>query len=46
MEVDAEGRMVDGDDRGPVVAGRDWDLNQNTAGALGFGGVDAVWSSQ
>ena len=34
------------DDRGPFVAGRDWDLNQNTAGALGFGGVDTVWSSQ
>jgi len=34
------------DDRGPFVAGRDWDLNQNTAGALGFGGVGAVWSSQ
>ena len=34
------------DDRGPFVGGRDWDLNQNTAGALGFGGVDTVWSSQ
>lgn len=34
------------DDRGPFVPGRAWDLNQNTAGALGFGGVDAVWSSQ
>ena len=34
------------DDRGPFVAGRDWDLNQNTAGALGFGGVGTVWSSQ
>jgi rare lipoprotein A len=33
------------DDRGPFVAGRDYDLNQNTAGALGFGGVDTVWSS-
>ncbi len=33
------------DDRGPFVYGRDWDLNQNTAGALGFGGVDVVWSS-
>jgi rare lipoprotein A len=33
------------DDRGPFVAGRDWDLNQNTAAALGFGGVDTVWSS-
>jgi hypothetical protein len=34
------------DDRGPYVSGRDWDLNQNTAGALGFGGVGTVWSSQ
>lgn len=33
------------DDRGPFVGGRDWDLNQNTAGGLGFGGVGAVWSS-
>ena len=34
------------DDRGPYVGGRDWDLNQTTAGALGFGGVGLVWSSQ
>jgi rare lipoprotein A len=34
------------DDRGPFVGGRDWDLNQNTASALGFGGVGIVWSSQ
>jgi hypothetical protein len=34
------------DDRGPFVGGRDWDLNQNTAAALGFGGAGAVWSSQ
>jgi hypothetical protein len=34
------------DDRGPFVGGRDWDLNQTTAGALGFGGVGTVWSSQ
>ncbi len=33
------------DDRGPFVGGRDWDLNQNTAGALGFDGVDTVWTS-
>jgi len=33
------------DDRGPYVGGRDWDLNQNTAAALGFGGVGQVWSS-
>ena len=33
------------DDRGPFVSGRDWDLNQNTAGALGFDGVQTVWSS-
>jgi rare lipoprotein A len=34
------------DDRGPYVGGRDWDLNQTTASALGFTGVGAVWSSQ
>jgi hypothetical protein len=34
------------DDRGPFVGGRDWDLNQATAAALGFGGVGTVWSSQ
>jgi hypothetical protein len=34
------------DDRGPFVSGREWDLNQNTAGALGFGGVGSVWSSR
>jgi hypothetical protein len=34
------------DDRGPYVGGRTWDLNQNTAGALGFGGVGNVWASQ
>ena len=33
------------DDRGPYVGGRTWDLNQNTAGALGFGGVGTVWST-
>lgn len=42
------GRSVTGivDDRGPYVGGRDWDLDQSTAGALGFGGVGQVWSSQ
>jgi rare lipoprotein A (peptidoglycan hydrolase) len=41
------GRTVEAvvDDRGPYVGGRTWDLNQNTAAALGFGGVGAVWSS-
>lgn len=33
------------DDRGPYVSGRDWDLDQETAGALGFAGVQTVWSS-
>jgi hypothetical protein len=33
------------DDRGPYVSGRAWDLNQNTAAALGFAGVATVWSS-
>jgi hypothetical protein len=30
-------------DRGPYVAGRDWDLTGATARALGFGGVGTVW---
>lgn len=30
------------DDRGPYIVGRTWDLNQNTAAALGFTGVDTV----
>jgi rare lipoprotein A len=34
------------DDRGPYAGGRTWDLNQNTASALGFGGVGTVWSSR
>lgn len=34
------------DDRGPYAGGREWDLNQNTASALGFGGVGTVWSSE
>jgi hypothetical protein len=34
------------DDRGPYVGGRDWDLNQNTAAALAFGGVGDVWASR
>ncbi|MBV9196528.1 MAG: RlpA-like double-psi beta-barrel domain-containing protein [Solirubrobacterales bacterium] len=33
------------DDRGPYVGGRDWDLNQNSAAALGFDGVGTVWTS-
>jgi rare lipoprotein A len=33
------------DDRGPFAGGRDWDLNQNTAAALGFGGVGTVWTN-
>jgi hypothetical protein len=33
-------------DRGPYGAGRTWDLNQNLAAALGFDGVDTVWTSQ
>jgi rare lipoprotein A len=31
------------DDRGPYVGGRSFDLNQNTAAALGFAGVGVVW---
>jgi hypothetical protein len=33
------------DDRGPFGGGREWDLSQSTAAALGFGGVADVWSS-
>jgi hypothetical protein len=33
------------DDRGPFVGGREWDLNQTTAGALGFVGVGTVWTT-
>jgi rare lipoprotein A len=33
------------DDRGPFVGGRNWDLNQNTASALGFAGVGTLWST-
>ncbi len=33
------------DDRGPYVGGRNWDLSQNTASALGFAGVGALWVS-
>ncbi|HEY5317987.1 MAG TPA: septal ring lytic transglycosylase RlpA family protein [Solirubrobacteraceae bacterium] len=33
------------DDRGPFVPGRQFDLDQATAAALGFDGVDTVWSS-
>jgi rare lipoprotein A len=33
------------DDRGPYVAGRSYDLNQNTAAALGMGGVATVLAS-
>jgi rare lipoprotein A (peptidoglycan hydrolase) len=41
------GRVVTAtvDDRGPYVGGRDYDLNQNTAGALGMGGVATVLAS-
>jgi|SRR5579884_797036 len=48
VTFDYHGRTVTAtvDDRGPFVAGRRWDLNQNTAAALGFGGVDAVWTSR
>jgi rare lipoprotein A len=42
------GRTVNAtvDDRGPFVGGREWDLNQNTASRLAFGGVGSVWSSR
>jgi hypothetical protein len=45
VTVLAGGRSVTAtvDDRGPFVAGRSWDLNQNTAAALRFNGVGTVW---
>ena len=47
VTFDEGGRTVTAvvDDRGPFISGREWDLNQNTAAALGFDGVGAVWSS-
>jgi len=33
-------------DRGPYVAGREYDLTEGTRNALGFEGVGAVWSSR
>ena len=33
-------------DRGPYVAGRDWDLTQATKEALGFGDTGTVWSTR
>lgn len=48
VTFDYGGRTVHAvvDDRGPYVGGRTWDLNQNTAAALGFAGVGTVWSSR
>jgi hypothetical protein len=34
------------DDRGPFVAGREWDFSQTTAAALHFGGVGTVRSTR
>lgn len=34
------------DDRGPFIPGRTWDLNQNTAAALGFSGVETIWATK
>jgi rare lipoprotein A len=47
VTFDYNGRSVTAvvDDRGPFVPGRQFDLNQNTAAALAFNGVDTVWSS-
>ncbi|MGB0119523.1 MAG: septal ring lytic transglycosylase RlpA family protein [Solirubrobacterales bacterium] len=33
-------------DRGPYIAGRDWDLTEATRNALGFGGVGTVWTNR
>jgi len=47
VTFDEAGRIVTAvvDDRGPFISGRDWDLNQNTAAALGFSGVGTIWAS-
>lgn len=44
VEFHYAGRVVRAtiDDAGPFVPGRSWDLNQNTAAALGFSGVATV----
>jgi rare lipoprotein A len=34
------------DDRGPFIPGRTWDLNQNSAAALGFSGVETIWATR
>ncbi|MBV9535801.1 MAG: RlpA-like double-psi beta-barrel domain-containing protein [Solirubrobacterales bacterium] len=31
------------DDRGPYIAGRNWDLDEHTAAALHFSGVHPLW---
>lgn len=33
-------------DRGPYIAGRDWDLTEQTKHDLGFGGVGVVWTNK
>ncbi len=33
-------------DRGPYIAGRDWDLTEQTRNDLGFGGVGVVWTNR
>lgn len=33
-------------DRGPYIAGRDWDLTEQTKHDLGFGGVGVVWTNR
>lgn len=33
-------------DRGPYVAGRDWDLTEALRNRLGFGGVGTVWTNR
>ena len=33
-------------DRGPYIAGRDWDLTERTKHDLGFGGVGVGWTDK
>lgn len=45
IEFCYHGRCINAvvDDRGPYSGAREWDLNEHTAGAIGFGGVDTVY---
>ncbi|HEY3865551.1 MAG TPA: RlpA-like double-psi beta-barrel domain-containing protein [Solirubrobacteraceae bacterium] len=46
LRYDGRTVRVDVIDRGPYVAGREFDLTEATKQALGFGGVGEVWSTR